>query len=183
MIPRTRSLTAALVVVLALPGGAYAATSAQDQQSVTADVTPTLEATFPADYAWGALAPGTRTSAEQLLNVKSNDDWGVKVASDVADGRMTEWNPLLGAYVLLSPQTFAAPLQWGFTSLGGSTRTPSYAALSDTAAQIGSTNAATGDSGTDVGLKYQQVVSYADEPAGTGNDYRIEVTFDASQDY
>ncbi len=77
------------------------------------------------------------------------------------------------------------PLQWSLTRLGLLTQPVSYRALSSTAAVVVSgqpsictvTCASVG-----VGVTYQQIVSYADPPAGS-NDYRIAVTYEARQGF
>ncbi|WP_205696264.1 hypothetical protein [Conexibacter sp. SYSU D00693] len=172
---------AALAATLVL-GPASVAHAVTSSQSITADVAPTLQATFPGDYAWGTLAVGAggNTSSEQTVNVKSNAAWGVKVSSDLADGRMKEWTG--AAYVSSSPKVLTHALTWRLSSLGGAAQGTSFAALSSTAAAVTTSQAITGDSGTDVGVTYRQVASFADPSAG-GNDYRIAVTYDAAQGY
>jgi len=174
-------LLAALTTVFALLP-AQAALAVTGNQSITADVSPTLQATFPADYAWGNLSPGAagNTSTEQTINVKSNAAWGVKISSDLTDGRMKEWNG--SAYVSSSPKILTNALTWRLSSLGGSAQGTSFAAISSTQAPVTTTQPITGDSGTDVGVTYKQVISFADANAGT-NDYRLAVTYDAAQGY
>lgn len=168
--------------LLALPAAAGAATSASGSQSVTADIANTLEATFPSAYAWGNLLPGAsgNTSGEQVVNVKSNAAWGVKVATDLVDGKMKEWTG--AAYVAVTPKVLTNPLTWRLSSLGGVVQGTGFAALSSVQALVSGTQPATSDSGVDVGTTYRQVVSYADLGAGV-NDYRVLVSFDVAQGY
>lgn len=170
------------LAVLTLAGSAAGATSATGSQSVTADVANTLEATFPGAYAWGSLdAGGTGAiSAEQVVNVRSNASWGVQVASDISDGRMTEWTG--AAYVTPTPKVLTNALEWRLSSLGGVAQGTSFAALSSVQALLTGTRPATADAGVDVGLRYRQAISYADENAGS-NDYRALVSFDVAQGY
>jgi hypothetical protein len=171
-------------VLLAVASPASADTSATGSSSVTADITNTLEATFPGAYTWGNLAPGAsgNTSSEQTINVKSNQTWGVKISSDLSDGRMKEWNPTLGIYVAVSPKLMTNPLNWRLSSLGGVSQSTSFAALSSTEALVTGSQPVTGDAGTNVGVTYKQLVSYADVNAGA-NDYRVQVNYNASQGF
>ena len=186
--PNARRLTVVATTALAglaaltLASTAGAATSASGSQSVTADVANTLEATFPGAYAWGSLdAGGTGAiSDEQVVNVRSNASWGVQVASDISDGRMTEWTG--AAYVTPTPKVLTNALEWRMSSLGGVAQGTSFASLSNVQALVTGTQAATTDAGVDVGLRYRQAISYADESAGS-NDYRALVSFDVAQGY
>ncbi len=164
---------------LAIAGPASAATTDTGTSSVTADVANTLEASFPSDYPWGNLSPGSAgtESAEQVLNVKSNQTWGVKTSTDIASGKMTEWT---GALYALKVLTNA--LQWKLSSLGGTAQGTSYAAYSSTEALVTGSQPVTSDSGTNVGVKYKQVVSYGDVNAGV-NDYRILVNYNVAQGF
>jgi hypothetical protein len=175
-----RTLAAGAALFLAAASPASAATTASGNSSVTADVVDTLEATFPAAYAWGGLNAGAagNQSAEQTVNVMSNQTWGVEISSDLADGRMMEWDGL--AYDATSPLTFTNPLEWRFSSLDGVAQGTSYAALSSTGALVTGSQPITPDGGTDVGTRYQQVVSYGDVSAGS-NDYRLLVNYDVQQ--
>lgn len=172
------TVLAACLVALAPAHAALAATGAQ---SVTADVANTLEATFPGAYAWGDLPAGAAsTSSEQVVNVKSNALWGLKLSTDVTDGRMTEWDG--SSYIASSPKVLTNALNWRMSALGGVAQGTSFAALSSAQALITGSQTLTGDSGRNVGVTYRQTVSYADVNAGV-NNYRVQVTFDASQGY
>lgn len=182
--PHRCVLSALLVCApLAATPAAGAATSASGSQSVTADIANTLEATFPSAYAWGDLIVGAagNTSTEQVVNVKSNAAWGVKVASDLVDGKMKEWTG--AAYVAVTPKVLTNPLTWRLSTLGGVGQATSFAALSSVQALVSGTQPATTDSGVNVGTAYRQVISYADVNAGVTNDYRILVSYDVAQGY
>ena len=170
----------AALMIAAAP--ASAATSATGTSSVTADVANTLEASFPAAYAWGSLNAGAtgNTSTEQVVNVKSNQTWGVKIASDLTDGKMKEWTG--SAYVTTTPKILTNALDWRLTSIGAAAQSTTYAALSSTEALATGTQAITTDSGTNVGVKYKQVISYSDVAAGV-NDYRILANYNVAQGF
>ncbi len=182
MAGRRIALAGALVALLGMPAGAQAATSATGDQSVTGDVADTLEATFPSAYAWGSLSAGAagNESAEQTLTVKSNKAWGVKISSDIASGKMTEFDGT--GYVALTPKVLTNALQWRLSSLAGAAQSTSYAAISSTQASLTTGQAATSDTGTAVGTKFKQVISYSDVSAGV-NDYRILGKYDVAQGY
>lgn len=183
MVGRSIVLAGTLIALLGTPAAAQAATSATGDQSVTADVADTLEATFPSAYAWGSLSAGSagNESAEQSLTVKSNKAWGVKISSDLAGGKMTEFDGT--SYVLLTPKVLTNALQWRLSSLAGATQSTSYAAISSTQASLTTGQAATTDAGTALGTKFKQVISYADANAGALTDYRILGKYDVAQGY
>ncbi|HYF24886.1 MAG TPA: hypothetical protein VD931_04020 [Baekduia sp.] len=175
------SILAALGAAAAL-SFAPAAHAVTGNQSVTADVANTLEATFPSDYAWGDLAVGAagNTSAAQTVTVKSNALWGVDVSTDLADGRMKEWDG--SAYVVASPKTLGNALQWRLATLGGVAQGTTFGAISSTPAEVVSNHAVTGDSGVTLGFLLKQVVSYSDVRVAP-NAYRIQLSYDAAQGY
>lgn len=177
------SVLAACAAMLIVAAPASAATTASGTSSVTADVANTLEASFPSAYAWGSLNAGSagNESTEQTLNVKSNQTWGVKISSDLTDGKMKEWTG--SAYVTTSPKILTNALNWRLSSLGGTAQSTTYAALSSTEALATGSQAITSDSGTNVGVKYKQVVSYADVAAGVTNDYRLLSSYNVSQGF
>jgi hypothetical protein len=163
---------------------APAALAVTGTQSITADVANTLEATFPGAYAWGDLTPGAsgNTSSEQSVTVKSNASWGLKISTDLADGRMKEWNSTTG-YVLVSPKVLTNALTYKLSALGGEAQSSAFAALSSTAALLTGSQGNTPDAGVAAGVTFKQVLSFADERAGSSNDYRVVVTYDAAQGY
>jgi hypothetical protein len=176
-------LLTAVVAATALPATVQAATSASGSQSVTADVADTLEATFPAAYAWGSLNAGAagNTSAVQTVNVKSNKAWGVKASTDQAGGQMKEWDG--AAYVVASPKVLTNALNWRMSALGGVAQGTSFAAFTNTPASAVTTQPVTSDAGVDVSFLYKQVISYSDVNVGVSNDYRILVGYDVSQGF
>lgn len=144
-----------------------------------------LEATFPGAYVWGPLDAGNsgNVSAEQVITVTSTEPWGVRISSDLADGRMKEWTGT--AYVSSAPKVLGNPLTWGLTRIGATPQTPAYQALSSSAASVVSGVASTCTTtcgSTEIGVRYRQVVGYGDVSAGA-NDYRIEVSFDAAHGF
>jgi hypothetical protein len=144
-----------------------------------------LEATFPAGYVWGALDAGNsgNVSGEQVITVTSTAPWGIRISSDLDDGRMKEWTG--SAYVASAPRVLGNPLTWGLTQIGSTPQTPDYQPLSSTPASVvsgvASTCSATCGS-TEIGVRYRQVVGYGDVSAGT-NDYRLQVSFEAAQGF
>ena len=144
-----------------------------------------LEVTFPPDFAWGQLDPGPagNESAEQMVAVTSNELWGLRVASDLADGRMTEWTG--GAYVVGTPKILSHPLRWSLSSIDTVGQPPSYQALSSAPGAVLSNQPSTcpgACASAQIGVRYRQPISFADEPAGA-NTYRIQVTYDAAQGF
>lgn len=173
------SIVAAVLALGACPAVAGAATSSGGvPQTQTADVAATLEAAFPANLSWGALTVGTAgtESAEQVINVKSNKPWGVRLSTDEATGRMRLYNGSYGS-------ALTHPLQWRLASVAGVAQATSFGDLSSTAANAATARPITTDLGVNVGLRFKQVMSYADAPAGTGETYRVVVTYDAAQGY
>lgn len=182
----TRSGLARVPAALGVVAGLALAAMHPAVASAACSPTPAcLEATFPANYVWGALDAGSsgNVSAEQVITVTSTDPWGVRIASDVADGRMKEWTGT--AYVSTAPKTLANALTWALTRIAVTPQTPSYQALSSTPASVVSGQAGTCTetcSSKEVAVRYRQVVSFGDVAAGS-NDYRIEVSFEAAQGF
>lgn len=140
-----------------------------------------LEATFPSDYAWGQLNLGGNESVEQVITVTSNQSWGVRIASDLADGRMKEWSG--SAYVATAPKILEVPLEWAPSSIDGVAQSMGYRAVSSTSADAVSGQPSTCPvdcSPVQIGVRYRQVLGFADAPAGV-NEYRIVLSFEAAQ--
>jgi hypothetical protein len=151
-------------------------------------LTPCLEVTWPAaSLALGTVNAGTTTlSGEQTMTVSSNLDYGVKVASDLADGRMKEWTG--AAYVGASPKILTSALDVAKTSYNGTTYTPAWHALTSTPFLLG-TNLGPTDcliglfcGSRDLGVKYRLRTSFADRRASP-NSYRILVTYTADHGF
>src|SRR5204863_8269878 len=129
-------ITGALVGALAAAPSAMAATTASGSQAITGTPTAQLAATFPSAYDFGTLAVGGagNTSTEQVVNVKSNAAWGLKISSDQTAGKMREWD---GSAYVASGNMFTNALQWALTTLGGTpVGSPTYAGLSSTATLV-----------------------------------------------
>ena len=170
---------AALAALAATAAPAGAATAATANQAITGVPASQLVATFPSDYAFASLSPGnTATSSEQIINVKSNGAWGIKIASDSATGVMRRHND--SAYVAGS---LASALQWAKSREGTPIGSPSYASLSSTQALVSSTLGPTTNAGTDVGVTFQQPVSYGDNASIGTDSYRVVVTYVAQQGF
>jgi hypothetical protein len=182
---RTPRLRASVVCALTLAVTAAAIGSPPGAAAACSTTPACLEASFPPDLAWGQLNPGAAASEspEQVMTVTSNQSWGVRISSDVAEGRMTEWNG--SAYVATDPKVMSRPLDWALSRIGVEAQPPSYQALSTTTAAVISNQPSTCPvdcSSVEVGVRYRQVVGFADAPAGA-NDYRIAVTYDAGQGF
>jgi hypothetical protein len=175
---RVTTLLLAVASLAAAPA-AHGATSATGNASVTANVANSLEATFPGNYAFGGLAPGNNLGTEQVTTVKSNAAWGLKVATDLANGRMAEWT---GSAYVSAGKSLATPLEWSVSSIAGAAQPASWNAFSSTGAGVVSSQPATDDSGRTVGVTYRQTVSYADQSASP-NSYRIQVAYTAQQGF
>ena len=181
---RWPALSGSIIAALAL-GLGVAAAHPQPAAAACLPTPPCLEATFPPDYAWGTLTVGGagNEAAEQVLAVTSNESWGVKISSDLADGRMTEWNGL--AYVPASAKVLAKPLQWTLARIGAVAQPASYQAISGTAATVVSAQSSTCTetcASKEVAVRYRQAAGFADAPAGA-NDYRLLVTYEAAQGF
>jgi hypothetical protein len=187
---RTLALAITGAAFLGAAGPASAAVQATSTAPVTADVAPTLEATFPAALTWGALnataGSAGNTSDQQDLKVWSNEQWGVTTWTDKADGKMVEADGA-GDYVTATPKILDQPLQWRLSSLAGSPRdlaTDGFKPYTDTATVMGASNQpATTDAGTALGVTYKQVIKYSDVAAGDINDYKIVVNYDFKHGY
>ena len=169
------------VVLGAVAPAAQAATSATGSQSVTGTPQAQLEATFPSSYAFSDFSIMTNNlSTEQVVNVKSNKAWGVKVSSDQTTGLMREWN---GSAYVTSGKVLTSALNWANTSYDGSAVTPTYAAMSSTQALVAGSKPKTGNSGKNVGVTFRQFVDYNDDADLGSNTYRILVAYDAAQGF
>jgi hypothetical protein len=134
-------------------------------------------------YAFATRNAGTTsTSTEQVFTISANTTWGIHVYTDLANGRMKEWNGT--AYVASSPKIMLNPLQWRLSSKGGAAQATSFADLSTTPSTVVTAQPDTGCllslcGTTTLGVTYQSRPSFSD-PART---YRVLVTFDAANGY
>lgn len=140
----------------------------------------------PTSTALGTLDAGTTgTSAEQAITVSSNQPWGIKVASDAADGRMREWT---GSAYAGAAATLTRPLQWALTSLGGIPQSPAWTDASSAQATVVSSRPATACAvgtvcGTEtVGVTYRQAIAFTDRRTAP-NTYRLRLTYTAEHGF
>lgn len=182
-----RSATSALAAALAASALTAAALPARAQAACSLSIvlTPCIQATWPGgSVALGTVNAGTTTiSPEQLITVSANQSWGIRISSDLANGRMREWTG--SAYATPTPRTLSQPLQWARSTLAGVPQTPSWASLSSTPAAVVSGRGATGCvlgalCGVETtGVKFRLTTGFSDRRAAP-NSYRILVTYDAS---
>src|SRR3954452_14994469 len=145
------TIAGAFCAALALAPSATAATTASGTQAITGLPTAQLAATFPTAYSFGTLAVGGsgNTSSEQVVNVKSNASWGLKISSDQTAGKMREWD---GSAYVASGNMFTNALQWALTTLGGTpVGSPTSAGLSSTATLVSGSQGRPAASGVDLG--------------------------------
>lgn len=174
-----RRLWSLLALALAglMPSSATAATGTQ---AVTLDVAPTLTATFPTAYDFGDIAPGAaQVSPAQTVNVRSNATWGLRISSDLTDGRMAEFDA--GAYIPVGGRTLALPLNWRLGSLAGVSQATTFVPVTAVPAPVTLAQGPTSDAGVDVGVLLNQTLSFADQRLGNAGDYRILLSYTASQ--
>lgn len=150
-------------------------------------LTPCLQLSMPAPVALGSLDAGTTSvSGEQAFVVSSNVAYGVKVSSDLVDGRMRQWTG--AAYVAAAPKVLSAPLEVGRSSYNGTPSVLTWHALTDTPFLLGTGLGPTACvlgllCGTHtLGVKYRQRTSFADRRASP-DSYRILVTYTADHGF
>ena len=173
----TGALTATALVVVAAPASAGCSLSLVHCLDIT--ISP------------GALSLGTAnspattaTSSEQIVRVESTKTWGMRIKTDIASGRPTEWN---GTGYVGSPRILGSPLQWGLTSIAAVAHTPSWTNLSSTSATVVSGRASNCVLTlvcvfTDIGVKLRQAFAFSDRRADP-NTYRVLVTYEAAHDW
>lgn len=170
----------AMIVSLGLCPGNVEASSHKNQTTVAVNIAESI-----AVVAWpegflnlASLAmPGDVIISPPLsLTVKANSTWGVEISCDVADGRMQEFDPGLGAYIP-DGRVVTQPLEWS-TSPSGPWQPLSTAPRSLVASQ-----AATGDSGAKVAFYVRFAASYGDLPAEIGREYRMTLHYTAGLNY
>src|SRR5256885_14370937 len=77
------TIAGALCAALAFAPSAMAATTASGSQAITGLPTAQLAAPVPSAYSFGTPAVGGagNTPTEQVVNVKANAPWGLKISS------------------------------------------------------------------------------------------------------
>ncbi len=166
---------------------AVAPPAAQAGCALNLVVIPCLEATFPGELSLGsALDAGTTTtSGQQDVVVSSNQSWGLRIQSDLADGRMKQWN---GASYVGSPRILTNPLRWALTSLAGVPVAPTYAGLTSTPTTVLTGQPTTGCVlgltclTTTVGIRHRLTTTFADRRVSP-DSYRVRVTYTASHGF
>ncbi len=165
---RILSTAIALALTIMMGSFAYAATTGNGDQNVSANVAATLELSVPVDLDLGDLAIGQNESSDQAILVKSNVSYGIQLKGDRAN--MQDYSS--GVYGTI---TLATAFQWK-ESLSGA-----YTDISTVNAAIDSGVAPTPHAGTTTNVKYRQEAKFDDEPAAVGNEYHIIMTFTATQ--
>lgn len=172
-------LALVLALVAALPGTARAA-------DCSLSLVDCLDVDFPAAASLGSTinAGMTVTSSEQLLHVSSTAPWGVRIRSDLADGRMRQFN---GSSYVGSPRTLTNPLAWGLTSIAGVAQAPAYTALSSTDATVVSGRPAhcllnALCTSSTIGVRHRLSTSFADRRVAP-HSYRVLVTYSVSHGF
>jgi hypothetical protein len=135
----------------------------------------------PAPLAFGTKNAATTTdSADQTVTISASASWGIKVSTDLADGKMKEWTG--AAYVGAGAKVMHNPLQFRLSAVGASAQSTTFAMLSGTAATLVSGQPTTCAlllcNSTTIAAQYRLQTSFFDPNAGS-NDYRIQVTYDA----
>jgi hypothetical protein len=150
-------------------------------------LTPCLQLTMPAPVALGTMDAGTTTiSAEHALVISSNAGYGVKVSSDLVDGRMKQWTG--AAYVATSPKILSAPLEVARSSYDGMPSALTWHGLTATPFLLGTGLGPTACvigllCGTHtLGVKYRQRTAFADRRASP-DSYRVLVTYTADHGF
>ena len=105
------------------------------------------------------------------VSVKSNASWGLQISSDDEEGRLREYDPGMGAYVMLGRRT--SPLEWA-ADLSGP-----WSHVSSTPTTMFTNQPPTGEDGATVGFLLRVVPSFDDEPLPPGREYRIVLTYTA----
>lgn len=125
----------------------------------------------------GEVVPGQSVvSGPLVIQVKSNATWGLKISSDLPDGRMKEFDSSTAAYVS-NGLVLSTPLQWS-TDVAGP-----WQDLSSTEASVVAGQPPTGDSGTSVTIYVRLQAGYDDLPLSTGHEYRILLRYTAGVNY
>ena len=158
---------------------------------VNGTITGTLSFTQPSAINFGAMSLGNNHQAG-TLNVKTNDDWQVTAATDIASGKMTKWSIAGSAYTASVTLHTALKVSTtgGYLTAQPGQQNPANAVvtLSGTPALMangvtdGQVTSADGLStlGEDRVLNYDQLLIASDAALANGFTYHIVVAFVAS---
>ncbi|MGE5588149.1 MAG: hypothetical protein ACM3ZO_08030 [Clostridia bacterium] len=172
------SLAIAAITIARLSSPADAGASNQATVPVTCRVVPALEASFPGPVSLGNLDVGAppALSAPQVVTVRSNAPWALKIRSDAQDGRMKQWTGT--GYASPEPRTLSAPLEWKRSD------GVDFAPVSGNEAVVAAGMPPTGSAGATISMVFRQEVTYDDQALpDPAHAYRIEVTYVAAQTY
>lgn len=169
-----------------LCAAAWAPSSARGADCPLLTVGPCIQATLPPAVGLGTPTAGsTTTSAEQAITVSSNDSWGLRISSDLGDGRMAQFD---GSGYVASGRVLSDPLRWSLSSIGTTSHPLNFSALSSSAATVVSGRAATscvlllGCGNETVRVRFAQTLRFSDRPVAPMT-YRIKVTYVAQHGF
>ncbi|NLJ60083.1 MAG: hypothetical protein GX338_03940 [Firmicutes bacterium] len=165
--------------VLLLSHDISAENGSASTMSITCNVLPTIQASFPVSLHLGDVTPNPDedmsyvTSELQVVRVWSNTKWALKIQSDAIDGRLKEWTG-----EQYSSRALSFPLEWQLDKGGVFHRVTGNEAI------VAEDRLPTTEQGSTVEIRFRQQISYEDVPlADSGGIYRIEVIFTAIQTY
>lgn len=169
-----------MLTAVALLGAAAVAPPAAHANCPLLDAGPCIEATFPSALDLGSsLAGSTTISAEQAITVSSNDSWGLKISSDLGDGRMAQFD---GSVYVASGRVLSDPLRWSLSSIDTTSYALGFSALSSSPAAVVSGRAATscvlllGCGSETVRVRFAQTLRFSDRRIAPMT-YRIKATY------
>ncbi|NMB26312.1 MAG: hypothetical protein GX986_12360 [Firmicutes bacterium] len=169
-----------IAVFLGLGLGSVEASGYKNETTVAVNIAESIAVVAWPDgflnLATNAMPGDVIISPPLSLTVKANSTWGVEISCDVADGRMQEFDPGLGAYVP-DGRVVTEPLEWSTSPSGP------WQPLSTSPRPLVATQAATGDGGAEVGFYLRFAASYGDMPAKMGREYRITMHYTAGLSY
>ena len=170
-------LAGLLLISLVLLNTAAAGTGIEStaREAIYANVADALEIEAPVEYFWTDLVIGANVSEPQLIHIKSNRSYSVKLRS-VTRMRMGEYDMAEGRFVS-GGRALSENLQW---LLDGSEAEPLTVSRTDQTVLSGMDR--TGDSGSNVGIRFVQHIGYGDERLPEGRMYRIDVIYTVVQD-
>ncbi|NLA58679.1 MAG: hypothetical protein GX855_07250 [Firmicutes bacterium] len=168
------------VLVMLATGKVQAATQETNMTTVAVNIAESIAVvSWPEGYIDLArnAVPGEETISPALVvKVKANSPWGIEISSDLATGRMREYDLGTGTY-LSDGASLTHPLQWA-TSPGGP-----WTDLSSTPSSIVSSQPPTGEAGKEVLFYLRLLPDYGDKPLGAGREYRILLRYTVGLNY